>query len=197
MSNSLGELIKQLRIERKLSQQQFADMLFIDRSTCANWESGRRMPDAPTISRISVCLNVDPSVLIYAANNQTEEANVIIVDDEPIVLSGGIPILQKTLPEARITGFSRPSEALRYAAENHVHIAFLDIEMGKTSGIELCQKLLTINPRTNVIFLTAYPDYSLNAWDTGASGFLLKPLTQDALKKQLLKLRYPIHGGVQ
>jgi len=30
-----------------------------------------------------------------------------------------------------------------------------------------------------------------------ASGFLLKPLTQDALKKQLLKLRYPIHGGVQ
>ena len=54
--------------------------------------------------------------------------------------------------------------------------------------------MLRIRPRTNVIFLTAFREYSLDAWDTGASGFLLKPLEVDAVKKQLAALRYPVGG---
>ena len=45
------------------------------------------------------------------------------------------------------------------------------------------------------MFLTAYPDYSLNAWNTGASGFLLKPLTPEGVREQLKKLRYPVPTG--
>ena len=54
--------------------------------------------------------------------------------------------------------------------------------------------MLRIRPHTNVIFLTAFPEYSLDAWDTRASGFLLKPLEVDAVKKQLAALRYPVGG---
>ena len=75
-------------------------------------------------------------------------------------------------------------------------MAVLDIELGKTSGLNLCDTLLEINPRTNVIFLTAYPDYSLDAWDTEASGFMVKPLTTNAVRLQLKKLRYPLSVGV-
>ena len=56
--NSLGETIKHLRTEKGLSQQQFADMLYVDRSTCANWETGRRMPDTSMIVNISKVLGV-------------------------------------------------------------------------------------------------------------------------------------------
>ncbi|MBE6003207.1 MAG: response regulator [Lachnospiraceae bacterium] len=51
---------------------------------------------------------------------------------------------------------TRPSEAVEYAKTNRIALAFLDIEMGKTNGLELCRTLLEINPRTNVVFLTSY-----------------------------------------
>ena len=71
----------------------------------------------------------------------------------------------------------------------------LDIEMGNSSGFELCRMLHEINPTTNVVFLTAYADYSLDAWKTEASGFILKPLTAEGVKEQLKKLRYPFSVG--
>jgi len=68
----------------------------------------------------------------------------------------------------------------------------LDIEMGKTNGLNICKNFLEINPRTNIIFLTAYVEYSFKAWNTGASGYLLKPITAEKLKAQLKNLRYPL-----
>lgn len=82
-------------------------------------------------------------------------------------------------------------EAIDYARINRVALAILDIELGTASGIDLCRRLLDINPRTNVIYLTAFPDYSIDAWDTEASGFLVKPLTPDSVRAQLKRLRYP------
>ena len=49
-------------------------------------------------------------------------------------------------------------------------------------------------PHTNVVFLTAYAEYSFDAWDTGACGFLLKPLSAQSVRGQLGRLRYPVRG---
>jgi two-component SAPR family response regulator len=78
--------------------------------------------------------------------------------------------------------------------DGSIDLAFLDIAMGKTSGIDLCDQMTEINPRLNVVFLTAYPEYSLRSWDTNACGFLVKPLIHEDIKKQLAKLRYPVRG---
>ena len=59
---------------------------------------------------------------------------------------------------------------------------------------DLCRELLIINPQMNIIFLTAHTDYSIDAWNTGACGFLLKPIGPENIKKQLKFLRYPIKG---
>lgn len=64
------------------------------------------------------------------------------------------------------------------------------------NGIELCRKLLELNPRTNIIYLTGYSDYAVDAWATGASGFLLKPLSDEKIKQALSMLRYPMGGAV-
>ena len=147
------------------------------------------------LTRISDTLDIDVSYLISASSNQSNTPNVIMIDDERIILTGSIPVLRKVLPFSTVTGFTKPSEALTFARENTVSLAFVDIEMGKVNGLDLCRDLLTINPHTNVIFLTAYAEYSFDAWDTGACGFLLKPISETAVKKQLTKLRYPLRGG--
>ena len=59
----------------------------------------------------------------------------------------------------------------------------------------MCRKLLEINPCTNVIYLTAYPDYSLDAWNTDACGFMVKPLTPEGVRMHLKKLRFPLSTG--
>ena len=119
-----------------------------------------------------------------------------MVDDEPIILSGGLPVLEEAFPNANVSGFIKPSEAVNYAQYNPVALAFLDIEMGKHNGLEICKELQRINPQTNVIFLTAYMDYSLDAWKTGASGFIIKPITVAKVRDQLPRLRFPL-GGIQ
>ncbi len=195
MNMLFAETLRRLRTERRLSQQELADKMYVTRSTVARWENGSRLPDAAMISRLSRCLGVDVNTLLNAAAESDEAPNVIMVDDRQIVLSGGLPILEEVLPGAAITDFTRPSEAVEYARSHRVALAFLDIELGKTSGLDLCRTLLEINPRTNVVFLTAYVEYSFDAWGTGASGFMLKPITADSVREQLKNLRYPFWLG--
>ena len=191
MNMLFAEILKKLRIEKGLSQKEIAEKMFVDRSTVARWENGSRLPDAATLSRLSRCLDVDAGALFAAVADSGESPHVIMVDDRKIILSGGLPVLESVMPNATVTGFTRPSEAIEYAKANRVVLAFLDIEMGKISGLELCRMLLEINPRTNVVYLTAYSDYAVDAWSTGASGFMLKPITAEAVQLQLRRLRYP------
>jgi len=194
MDITFGEKLRQLRTERNLSQLQLAEQMFVTRSTVARWENGSRTPDAAMITRLCRLFGVEAGALLAVGTPDSEYPNIIMVDDERIILAGGLPILEEVFPEASVTGFTRPSEALEYAAENPVALAFLDVEMGKTSGLELCEALRRINPRTNVVFLTAYLEYSFEAWNTGACGFLLKPITSDAVRNQVQRLRYPLRG---
>ncbi len=196
MGMLFAETLRKLRTERGLSQRELASRVFVTRSTVARWESGNRLPDAAMISRLSQCLDVDVNTLLSVAAQSDETPNVIMVDDRKIILAGGLSVLEQTMPNATVIGFTRPSEALEYARANRVALAFLDIELGKTNGLELCRALLDINPRTNVVYLTAYSGYSLEAWNTGASGFMLKPITPEGVQAQLRNLRYPFHGGV-
>ena len=195
MSMLFAGTLRKLRSERGLSQQELAERMYVTRSTVARWENGSRLPNAVMISRLAECLNIDFSTLMSAAAESDESPIVIVVDDRKIVLSGAVSILENVMQDAVITGFTRPSEAVEYAKENRVALAFLDIEMGKTSGLDLCRTLLEINPRTNVVYLTAYIEYSFDAWSTGASGFMLKPITEEGVREQLKNLRYPFFFG--
>ncbi len=195
MHTMFAEKLKQLRTEKNISQAQLAEQMFVSQSTIARWENGSRLPDVMMISRLARHLDVDINTLLYAAAESDDVPNIIIVDDMKAILSASLPVLEKTIPHASIVGFTRPSEAIEYARKNRIALAFLDIEMGKTSGLELCRTLLQIHPHTNVVFLTAYNEYALDAWDTEACGFLLKPVTPESVRQQLAHLRYPLYTG--
>lgn len=195
MKQSFGEALLAARKQTGMSQQQLADSIPVNRSSVANWEADRRLPDASIIAKIAEILGVNISDLLEAASEDNARPVVIIVDDSKIILTGGLPVLEKALPNATIMGFTKPSQALECARQNRVALAFLDIEIGSASGIDLCNMLLEINPHTNVVFLTAYEEYSIDAWNTGASGFMVKPITVEGIRAQLKKLRHPFSLG--
>ena len=194
MTTSFGETLRRLRTEKGLSQQQLAVRLHMERPSVANWEAGRRMPDAATVYQIAEALSVDSSALLSAVDDSGEAPNVLLVDDEPLIVTGGIPALQEAMPNANVVGFTKPSQALAFFSENPVALAFLDIELGRTSGLELCREMLRLRPHTNVIYLTAFREYAFDAWDTGACGYLLKPLETETVRAQLSRLRYSVKG---
>lgn len=195
MNMLFADTMKKLREEKGLSQNEIAKRMYVTRTAVSRWESGHRLPDAAMITRLSDVLGVDVNILISAAAQSDESPIVIMVDDNKVFLNDGMPIIEEVIPNATVIGFTKPSEAVEYAKANRIALAFLDIEMIDVSGLDVCRRLLEINQRTNVVYLTAYRDYSFDAWDTGAIGFMVKPLTADGVKKQLKKLRYPFLTG--
>lgn len=195
MNKRFAETLRKLRVDRGFSQRELAEVMYVAQSTVARWENGTRLPDATMMSHLAQCLNVDTGTLLNAATESVDLPNVIMVEDRKIILEGGLSVLKEIMPYATVVGFEWPSEAIQYANENRVALAFLDIELGDVNGIDLCRALLDINPRTNVVFLTAYADYALDAWGTGASGFMLKPITPEGVRAQLTSLRYPFLPG--
>lgn len=195
MNTLFADTLKKLRTEKGLSQIELGKQMFVNNSTVARWENGSRLPDAAMITRLAGILGVDVGTLLSAAVGSEESPNIIMVDDSRVILSDGLAVLEEVMPNAAITGFIWPLEAIEYAKTNPVALAVLDIELGTASGLDLCRTLLQINPRTNVVYLTSYPDYSLDAWDTDACGFMVKPLTPEGVRRQLQKLRYPFLPG--
>ena len=195
MNTLFGETLKKLRIEKGLSQVQLGNKLFVNGSTVNRWENGSRMPDAVMITRLALILDVDVGTLISAAAESDESLKIIIVDDNKAVISDSLLVLDKVVPNAAVTGFTRPREAIEFAKVHRIDLAILDIELGTASGLDLCHVLLELNPCVNVVYLTAYPDYALDAWDTDARGFLVKPLTPESVRRQMKKLRYSFSMG--
>ena len=192
---SLGAKIKQLRTERGLSTRQLADMMYVSQPTITRWETGERVPDLAMLATLAKCLQVNVSDLIDSQPERAAQPDcVAVVDDERIVLNGELAILKFLFPGSDVRGFSKSSEAIEFIKTNTVQLVFLDIEMGKTSGLDVCRRILEISPETDVVFLTAYKDYSLEAWSTGACGFLVKPLSAADVARQLQLLRYPMLG---
>ena len=195
MSMLFADTLKKLRTEKGLSQRELAEKMYVTRTAITKWENGNRLPDAAMIKRLSEVLGVDVNTLLSAVAESDEYPNIILLDDNAVILNGGLSIIEEVIPNASVTGFTKPSEAIDFAKANRVALAFLDIEMGSVSGLDVCRELLEINPHTNVVYLTAYGNYSLDAWSTGACGFMIKPITPEGVKEQLKKLRYPFFVG--
>lgn len=193
VSEGISQNLRQLRQKAGLTQEQLAVKMYVDRSTIARWEKGYRIPDLIQLQRLAACLGVPVAELIE--NPPLTEAKrplILVVDDEKTVLEGSLRVLADVLPAAEIVGFTKPSEAIVYCQKHPVNVAFLDIEIGKSSGLDLCSRLTEILPMLNVIFLTAYAKYSLDAWETQACGFLVKPLAAEDVNAVMAKLRVPL-----
>lgn len=117
---------------------------------------------------------------------------ILAVDDEKIALMGLVASIEKAAPDAEIHGFRSASEALAHMEASPCDVAFLDIEMKGMNGVELAERLKAINPDVNIIFSTGFGSYRDAAFDLHASGYLIKPITAEGVKRELGNLRRPV-----
>ena len=117
---------------------------------------------------------------------------IIAVDDEKIALEALSGAIKAIVAEDEVVSFRYPEDALEFAKENFCDIAFLDVEMAGMSGIELAVELKKYNSDINIVFCTGYGNYRDAAFDLHASGYLMKPITPEKIKRELENLRRPI-----
>ncbi len=122
---------------------------------------------------------------------------VLAVDDEYYALKDLKDTLAMVIPEADIQSFQTFEGALEYAGDHLIDVAFLDIEIGGISGLELAKKLKEICGKTNIVFVTGYSEYALEAFSLFASGYVLKPVSEKDIRKCMDNLREPVRAADQ
>ncbi|MFO1250382.1 MAG: LytTR family DNA-binding domain-containing protein [Inhella sp.] len=111
----------------------------------------------------------------------------LIADDEPHLARHLQALLQQAWPELAIVASARNGlEAAQQIAELNPDLAFLDIQMPGLTGLEVAQG---IEGPTRVVFVTAYDEYAVQAFEAAALDYLLKPLQLERLQRSVARLR--------
>lgn len=116
---------------------------------------------------------------------------ILAVDDERPALEVLKQELAKVNPAFQVCAFRDPAQALNFAEDNSIDVAFLDIQMFGMTGVALARKLKLLQPKINIIFTTGYSNYMKEAFEMHASGYLLKPVEASAIQAELENLRHP------
>jgi two-component system LytT family response regulator len=126
----------------------------------------------------------------------TQRIRTLIVDDEPLAVKLLTAKLEK-FPEIEIVGHCKNGkEALHSVATLSPDLMFIDIQMPGMSGLEVIQRLQgDIMPL--VVFCTAYEQYALDAFDSNAVDYILKPINGDIVKRAVERVivRLGLHGN--
>lgn len=108
--------------------------------------------------------------------------DALIAEDEELLRTALVDQLHRLWPELRIVAACEDgASALEQLAEKQPDIAFLDIRMPGISGIQVARSLGELSPRTQVVFVTAYDQYAIDAFEQGAMDYLLKPVSDERL----------------
>ena len=109
----------------------------------------------------------------------------IAVDDEIYMLETLQEAVSASSDIETVEAFSSCSAALAYATENPIDIAFLDINMRGIGGLGLAEKLLELQPQCKIVFCTGFEEYAVSAFQLHVSGYLMKPITVEAVQKEI------------
>jgi len=117
---------------------------------------------------------------------------MLCVDDEPLMLIMLEQAVKEAAPEDEVHAFRYQEDLLEDARKNGCDVAFLDIHMRGMNGVELAKELKAVNPKMNIIFVTGFSEYTGDAMKLHASGYIMKPVTAEEVRKELSDLRFPI-----
>lgn len=121
---------------------------------------------------------------------------VMCLDDELLALRLLGDIL-KSIPDIEITCmFGNAPDALACAETVAFDVAFVDIMLGKTSGLDFAQSLRNINPSCKIIYCTGYAQYAVDSINRGiVDGYLLKPVDDIHVQELLDRFRKETSAG--
>ena len=115
---------------------------------------------------------------------------ILAIDDERFALQMLVETISKIKPEAEIVAFRRASQFLEYEDKSSFDAAFLDIRIGKMSGIQVAIELKKHSPQCNIVFVTSYSEYAFAAIQMRPSGYIMKPYTEEDIRNEFENFRY-------
>ena len=118
--------------------------------------------------------------------------NILAVDDEYFALELMKSALKEVAGDATVYLCRNVRGALQTAQANKIDVAFLDIHMPEMNGVELARELKRLNPKINIVFATGFSEYMKEGIDLRMSGYIMKPVTPEAVKVELENLRNPM-----
>ena len=120
----------------------------------------------------------------------------VIAEDEELLRTALSSLLKEAWPQLQIVAECEDgASALESIAELQPDVAFLDIRMPGLTGIEVARGLADASPRTQVVFVTAYDQYAVDAFEQGAIDYLLKPITRERLLATVQRIQARAAAG--
>lgn len=120
----------------------------------------------------------------------------LVIDDEILARQRILNLLNE-VPQIEVQGeYSNGKTAINAINSLHPDLIFLDISMKDMNGFEVLQQV-NISPKPIVIFVTAYDDYAIRAFDVDAFDFLLKPFRDDRFFKTIKKVLSTTQGEAE
>ena len=122
----------------------------------------------------------------------------VVAEDESLLRDELVSLLGRAWPELDIVAVCEDGgSALEAVGDRKPDVAFLDIRMPGLTGLEVAAAAAEASPGTHVVFVTAYNQYAIDAFEQGAVDYLLKPVTAERLGATVkrLKMRAPSAPG--
>ena len=120
----------------------------------------------------------------------------IVAEDESLLRAELISLLARAWPELEIAAECEDGAAALDAIDVHrPEVAFLDIRMPGITGLEVAAAAAEASPKTQVVFVTAYNQYAIDAFDRGAVDYLLKPIAPERLAATVARLKARLAAG--
>ena len=117
-------------------------------------------------------------------------ATAVVAEDEALLREALVAALRQAWPELELVAeCADGGSALEAISETQPAVAFLDIRMPGLTGLEVAAAAVAASPRTQVVFVTAYDQYAIDAFDKGAVDYLLKPIEPARLAQTVSRLQ--------
>ncbi|CAA9334381.1 MAG: Transcriptional regulator protein [uncultured Lysobacter sp.] len=114
----------------------------------------------------------------------------IVAEDEALLRQSLVESLQRAWPQLSILAECEDgASALEALAEHRPDVAFLDIRMPGLTGLEVAAAAAQASPATRIVFVTAYDQYAVDAFERGAIDYLLKPVQPERLAATVQRLQ--------
>ncbi len=115
------------------------------------------------------------------------KTKILIAEDEPLMRERLLAMLRASWPQAQvIAAAENGNDAWDAFLEHEPQVVFLDIRMPGLSGLEVAER---IDSAAHIVFVTAYDQYAVSAFEAGAVDYLLKPVDASRLEKAVLRLK--------
>src|SRR3954464_6001477 len=122
--------------------------------------------------------------------------SALIAEDEQLLRDELVALVRRAWPELDIVASCEDgAEAVEAVAAHRPDVAFLDIRMPGLTGLDVAAAAAESSPATHVVFVTAYNQYAMDAFDRGAIDYLLKPVAPARLAETVKRVKARLASG--